>query len=80
LKISISALIDGSVERRSGYIQEVAQALEERGFAAFRQPDHVALFRSVGSRYPYSSSGRAPLRDDQGFLAPLLVLKQALGG
>jgi probable F420-dependent oxidoreductase len=77
LKISISALIDGSVERRSGYIQEVAQALEERGFAAFRQPDHVALFRSVGSRYPYSSSGRAPLRDDQGFLAPLLVLQLA---
>jgi probable F420-dependent oxidoreductase len=77
VKISISALIDGSVERRSGYIQEVAQALEERGFAAFRQPDHVALFRSVGSRYPYSSSGTAPLRDDQGFLAPLLVLALA---
>ena len=77
MKISISALIDGSVERRSGYIQEVAQALEQRGFAAFRQPDHVALFRDVESRYPYSSSGRAPLRDDQGFLAPLLVLALA---
>jgi probable F420-dependent oxidoreductase len=77
VKISISALIDGSVERRSGYIQEVAQALEERGFAAFRQPDHVALFRNVGSRYPYSRTGAAPLREDQGLLAPLLVLALA---
>jgi probable F420-dependent oxidoreductase len=77
VKISVSGLVDGSVDRRSGYIQEVAVALEELGFSAFRQPDHVAFFRSVDSRYPYASSGTAPMRDDQGFLAPLLVLQLA---
>lgn len=75
MKIGISSLIDGAPGRDFTFIRDVAVAIEELGFASFRAPDHVAVFRTIASKYPYSDNGSAPLRERQGVLAPLMVLQ-----
>lgn len=51
-----------------------AVAAEERGFHSMWVPEHVVLFDSYESRYPYSEDGRLPAGSQTPILEPLNLL------
>jgi probable F420-dependent oxidoreductase len=55
-------------------IGEVARHAERLGIATLWAPEHVVLFNSHESKYPYAASGRFPLGADADWLDPLLSL------
>lgn len=54
-------------ERRA----DVARVAEEAGFESVWMPDHLVLPTEIGSRYPYSATGQAPLPPHVPLMDPL---------
>ncbi|MCU1399253.1 MAG: hypothetical protein JWN62_2362, partial [Acidimicrobiales bacterium] len=52
----------------------LARELEERGFESLWVPEHVVLFDSYRSRYPYTPDGSVPIPPDLGLLDPFVAL------
>ena len=77
LSIGVAQLVDGTPGRGLEFVQQMAVALEDLGFASFWAPDHVVLFDEHVSPYPYSHDGRFPFPAEQGFLETSLVLLAA---
>ena len=55
-------------------IQRLAQGAEERGFAALWVGEHVVLFDSHDSKYPYAPDGEFPITDESGLAEPFTTL------
>jgi probable F420-dependent oxidoreductase len=77
LSIGVAQLVDGTPGRGLEFVQQMAVALEDLGFASFWAPDHIVLFDEHVSAYPYSHDGRFPFPAEQGFLETSLVLLAA---
>lgn len=56
------------------FLEVLGPALEERGFESLWVPEHVVLFDSHNSRYPYSRDGTVPIPADLGLLDPFVAL------
>lgn len=52
----------------------VGRASEERGIDSIWVPEHVVLFDSYDSQYPYAADGRFPALPDSGLLEPFSTL------
>ncbi|GAA0617446.1 LLM class F420-dependent oxidoreductase [Sporichthya brevicatena] len=59
---------------RPEFLDHLAVAVEERGIESVWVAEHVVLFDSYDSRYPYSPDGRAPVPADAGLLEPFVAL------
>ena len=60
MKIGLLTIGMGNAAR-PGAIAEVARHAERLGIATLWAPEHVVLFDSHQSKYPYSASGKFPL-------------------
>jgi probable F420-dependent oxidoreductase len=56
------------------YVTTLGQAAEERGFHSLWVAEHVVLFDSYASQYPYSSTGKIPTAGDSGMIDPFVAL------
>ena len=52
----------------------VAQLAEKLGFAGVTMSDHIIRPRSIGSRYPYSPSGKLPTDETTPYLDPWVLV------
>ena len=59
---------------RPEFLEELGPALEQRGFESLWVPEHVVLFDSYRSRYPYTPDGSVPIPPDLGLLDPFVGL------
>lgn len=59
---------------RPEFLDVLGPALEERGVESLWVAEHVVLFDSYESPYPYSRDGKAPLPGDAGLLEPFVAL------
>lgn len=59
---------------RPEFLEELGPALEQRGFESLWVPEHVVLFDSYRSRYPYTADGSVPIPPDLGLLDPFVAL------
>lgn len=57
------------------YLRAYARVAEDCGFHALWAPEHVVMFDSYESRYPYSEDGKMPGGGGGGILEPLGALK-----
>ena len=76
MKIGLLTIGMGNAAR-PGAIAEVARHAERLGIATLWAPEHVVLFDSHQSKYPYSASGKFPLAANADWLDPLLSLTYA---
>ena len=56
------------------YIRTAGTACEERGIASVWVAEHVVLFDSSDSKYPYSEDGSFPISGEVGILEPFTAL------
>ncbi len=56
------------------YLRAAGSACEEAGVDSIWVAEHVVLFDSPDSRYPYSQDGKFPLEGETGFLEPFTAL------
>ncbi|MEX0786139.1 MAG: LLM class F420-dependent oxidoreductase, partial [Dehalococcoidia bacterium] len=56
------------------YIRTLGTAAEDRGFHSIWVPEHVVLFDSYESVYPYADTGKIPIGPESGVLDPFVVL------
>jgi probable F420-dependent oxidoreductase len=59
---------------RPEFLEELGPACEQRGFESLWVPEHVVLFDSYRSRYPYTPDGSVPIPADLGLLDPFVAL------
>src|SRR5271166_5390421 len=76
MKIGILSIGMGNAARPAA-IAEVARHAERLGIATLWAPEHVVLFNSHESKYPYAASGKFPLGADADWLDPFLSLTYA---
>ena len=77
MRIGVAQWVDGSPARGLEFVQELAVALEDLGYASYWAADHVVLMDHFTSRYPYAHDGAFPFQPDQAFLEPLHVMGAA---
>ncbi|HTY56022.1 MAG TPA: LLM class F420-dependent oxidoreductase [Candidatus Binataceae bacterium] len=58
-------------------IREAAINAERLGFSGIWAPEHVVLFDSQSSKYPYEPTGQLPLPKDINFYSPFVALTYA---
>ena len=56
------------------YLHLLGSAAEQRGFHSLWVPEHVVLFDSYESQYPYAADGRVPAPAEAGPIDPFAVL------
>lgn len=56
------------------YVRVLGRQAEALGFASIWVAEHVVLFDSYASRYPYAADGRIPAGGESGFLDPFAAL------
>jgi probable F420-dependent oxidoreductase len=76
MKIGITAIGIGKAAR-PGTIRAVAENAERLGFATLWAPEHVVLFDSHESKYPYRDDGSFMARSDIDLLDPFIGLTYA---
>jgi len=76
MKIGLQALGIGS-GARPAIIRAVATAAEQAGFATLWVGEHVVLFDSHDSKYPYAESGKFPVGGAVDWLDPFAALTYA---
>jgi probable F420-dependent oxidoreductase len=69
----------GSLNANASFVSALGPALEERGFESVWVAEHVVMFDSYDSQYPYSDSGKFPGGGDTGLLEPLTLLGYLAG-
>jgi len=76
MKIGITAVGIGKAAR-AGTIRAVAENAERLGFATLYAPEHVVLFDSHDSKYPYRDDGSFMARSNIDLLDPFIGLTYA---
>ena len=56
------------------YLNTLGPAAEERGFHSLWAAEHVVLFDSYASKYPYAADGKIPAGGESGMLEPFTAL------
>jgi probable F420-dependent oxidoreductase len=56
------------------YLHTLGPAAEERGFHSIWVAEHVVLFDTYASKYPYAADGRIPAGGENGILEPFTAL------
>jgi len=73
MRIGVFAAL-GSPFATPEYLNTLGPAAEERGFHSLWVAEHVVLFDSYASKYPYTASGRIPAGGENGVLEPFTAL------
>ncbi len=73
MKVGLFALGIGT-GARPGAILKTAEEAERRGVSTLWVGEHVVLFDSQDSRYPYAASGEFPVPGDADWLDPFITL------
>lgn len=76
MQLGLHALGIGSGAQRD-IIDQVASVAEELGFSTLWAGEHVAMFDSQDSRYPYTADGRIAVPAQADWLDPLITLSFA---
>jgi probable F420-dependent oxidoreductase len=69
----------GTLNANPSFLAALGPALEERGFESIWVAEHVVMFDSYESQYPYAESGKFPGGGDTGLLEPLTALAYLAG-
>jgi probable F420-dependent oxidoreductase len=74
MRIGISELFTGEVDRQGRFLVEASQLIEELGYHALWFPEHVVFFPSYDSQYPYGTSGQTEVERLRGVYDPFTAL------
>lgn len=61
------------------YVQALATAVEDRGFASMWVPEHALFFDEYESKYPYAADGLLPTPSNMGMFEPWTTLSFLAG-
>jgi probable F420-dependent oxidoreductase len=58
LRVGYSEIFSGEPDRAAPFVRDSVRCLDEAGFDTIWVPEHVVLFESYASEYPYGTPGR----------------------
>jgi len=74
MKLGLFLPVSGDATRLRDMVATTATVGERCGFHSLWFAEHVALFDTHGSRYPYSPDGRFPLTGEVGIVEPFVAI------
>jgi len=74
MRLGLFAPLSGDPTRLPAYLAAAATTADRVGFHSMWFGEHVALFDVHASQYPYSQSGRFPIRGEGGLLEPFTAI------
>ena len=74
MKLGLFLPLAGDPTRLRDMVATAATVAERTGFHSLWFAEHVALFDTPASRYPYSADGSFPLTGEVGFVEPFVAI------